>query len=65
MNRPVHASYLLSGATPERAFAALLDVRRLPEWLNTIAHRPFFRGLTEQLLRRSMRRLGERLREAL
>lgn len=155
MNRPFRASYLLSGATPERAFAALLDVRRFPEWafglrrarvldaggesaaaevrpgtvleftlsaaglshkfisavtlveaprrlewrytagaagsgawlveeageetvritfttdyevepewLNTIAHRPFFRALTQQLLRRSMRRLGERLREA-
>ena len=32
-----------------------------PEWLNTISHTPFFRGLIEQLLRRSMRRLGERL----
>jgi hypothetical protein len=152
VNDPVHASYLLSGATPESAFAALLDVRGLPqwalglrrarvldaagestaaevrprsvleftlsaaglthrvlstvtvleaphrlewrytagatgrggwlveeagegtvrmtlttdyevepEWLNTISHRPFFRGLIEQLLRRSMRRLGERL----
>lgn len=154
MNGPVHASYLLSGATPESAFAALLDVRALPqwafglrrarvldaagestaeevgpgavveftlsaaglthrvlstvtvleaphrlewcytagatggggwliqeageqtvrmtlttdyevepEWLNTISHQPFFRGLIEQLLRRSMRRLGERLGE--
>src|SRR4028118_2027571 len=33
-----------------------------PAWLNRIAHRPFFRGLTEDLLRRSLRRLEERLR---
>jgi len=34
-----------------------------PAWLNRIAHRPFFRGLTEDLLRRSIRRFEERLRE--
>lgn len=33
-----------------------------PAWLNRIAHRPFFRGLTENLLRRSIRRFEERLR---
>jgi uncharacterized protein YndB with AHSA1/START domain len=33
-----------------------------PEWLNRIAHRPFFRGLTEDLLRRSIRRFERRLR---
>ena len=33
-----------------------------PAWLNRIAHRPFFRGLTEDLLRRSIRRFEERLR---
>ena len=33
-----------------------------PAWLNKIAHRPFFRGLTEDLLRRSIRRFEERLR---
>ena len=33
-----------------------------PAWLNAIAHRPFFRGLTEDLLRRSIRRFEERLR---
>ena len=27
-----------------------------PRWLDTLAHRPFFRGLTEELLRRSVRR---------
>ena len=32
MNGPFRASYLLSGVAPERAFAALLDVRRFPEW---------------------------------
>jgi uncharacterized membrane protein len=33
-----------------------------PAWLNRIAHRPFFRGLTEDLLRRSIRRFEQRLR---
>ncbi len=33
-----------------------------PAWLNSIAHRPFFRGLTEDLLRRSIRRFEHRLR---
>lgn len=33
-----------------------------PAWLNSIAHRPFFRRLTEDLLRRSIRRFEERLR---
>lgn len=35
-----------------------------PAWLNRIAHRPFFRGLTEELLRRSIRRFEQRLRSA-
>jgi uncharacterized membrane protein len=34
-----------------------------PAWLNRIAHRPFFRGLTQDLLRRSIRRFEERLRQ--
>ncbi len=34
-----------------------------PAWLNRIAHRPFFRGLTEDLLRRSIRRFEQRLRQ--
>lgn len=38
------------------------DYRVKPAWLNAIAHRPFFRGLTEDLLRRSIRRFEERLR---
>jgi hypothetical protein len=33
-----------------------------PAWLNRIAHRPFFRRLTESLLRRSIRRFEQRLR---
>jgi uncharacterized protein YndB with AHSA1/START domain len=32
-----------------------------PAWLNTLANRPFFRGVAEDLLRRSMRRFVERL----
>jgi uncharacterized membrane protein len=31
-HRPFHASYLVSGSSRERIFAALLDVRRFPEW---------------------------------
>jgi hypothetical protein len=37
------------------------DYEIKPTWLNTIAHRPFFRRVTEDLLRRSMRRFGEYL----
>lgn len=38
------------------------DYEVKPAWLNRIAHRPFFRGLTESLLRRSMKRFEERLK---
>ena len=37
------------------------DYRVEPAWLNRIAHRPFFRGLTEDLLRRSIRRFERQL----
>jgi ribosome-associated toxin RatA of RatAB toxin-antitoxin module len=39
------------------------DYRIRPSWLDGIAHRPFFRGLTEDLIRRSMRRFEAHLRE--
>lgn len=39
------------------------DYQVKPGWLNRIAHRPFFRGITEDLLRRSMRRFEQHLRE--
>ena len=39
------------------------DYEIRPSWLNRIAHRQFFRRATEDLLRRSMRRFGEHLRE--
>lgn len=48
--------------TVEMALATDYTVQ--PAWLNRIAHRPFFRGLTEDLLRRSIRRFEERLRRA-
>lgn len=150
MNDPVRASYLVSGPSRERVFAALLDVRRFPEWsfglrgvrllngaedlrpgarmefslsavgmthavvttvttveepsriswrysagavgeggwsleeagpgtvrmtlytdyqvepawLNRVAHRPFFRGVVQDLLRRSMRSFAKRLEES-
>ncbi len=38
------------------------DYRVRPAWLDRIAHRPFFRGLTEDLLGRSIRRLEEHLK---
>ena len=38
------------------------DYQVHPAWLNRLAHRPFFRNLTEDLLRRSMRRFVDRLR---
>ena len=31
-----------------------------PGWLNRLANRQFFRGVTQDLLRRSMRRFAER-----
>ena len=37
------------------------DYEIRPAWLNRIAHRPFFRRATEDLLRRSIRRFGEYL----
>jgi len=41
----------------------LTDYRLRPAWLDKIAHRPFFRRVTEDLLRRSMRHFDEHLRE--
>jgi hypothetical protein len=38
------------------------DYEIQPAWLNKIAHLPFFRRATEDLLRRSMRRFSEYLR---
>ncbi len=39
------------------------DYRVRPPWLDRIAHRPFFRGLTEDLLGRSIRRFEEHLKK--
>ncbi len=49
-----------SPSTVEMTLAT--DYRVRPAWLNGIAHRPFFRRLTEDLLRRSIRRFEHRLR---
>ena len=38
------------------------DYRIRPSWLDRLAHRPFFRRLVEDLIRRSMRRFETRLR---
>ena len=39
------------------------NYRLRPAWLDKIAHKPFFRTVTEDLLRRSMRRFDAHLRE--
>lgn len=39
------------------------DYRIRPAWLDGIAHKPFFRGLAEDLIRRSMRRFEAHLRK--
>ena len=39
------------------------DYRIHPGWLDKIAHRPFFRRLTEDLIRRSLRRFDAHIRE--
>jgi ribosome-associated toxin RatA of RatAB toxin-antitoxin module len=39
------------------------DYRIRPAWLDKIAHKPFFRGLTEDLLRRSMHRFDAYLKK--
>ncbi len=39
------------------------DYEIKPAWLDRIAHRPFFRRLTEDLLRRSMRRFARHLKK--
>jgi uncharacterized membrane protein len=38
------------------------DYQISPEWLDNLAHKPFFRRLTEDLLTRSMRRFDTHLR---
>jgi uncharacterized protein YndB with AHSA1/START domain len=49
--------WLLEGAQPGTVRLTLsTDYRITPAWLDGIAHRPFFRGLVEDLLRRSIRR---------
>jgi ribosome-associated toxin RatA of RatAB toxin-antitoxin module len=50
-----------SGANAVR-MTLFTDYQVNPGWLNRIAHRQFFRGITEDLLRRSMRRFEEHLR---
>ena len=39
------------------------DYEVKPDWLNRLAHRPFFRGLTESLLRRSMKRFEDHVKD--
>jgi uncharacterized protein YndB with AHSA1/START domain len=56
--------WLLEEAGPTTVRLTLAtDYRIKPAWLDGIAHRPFFRGLTEDLLRRSIRRFERYLGE--
>ena len=57
--------WLLEEAGPSTVRLTLAtDYRIKPAWLDGIAHRPFFRRLTEDLLRRSIRRFERYLEEA-
>ncbi len=57
--------WLLEDAGPGTVRLTLsTDYTVKPAWLDRIAHRPFFRGLTEELLGRSIRRFERRLKEA-
>ena len=57
-------SWLLEEAGPSAVRMTLsTDYHVEPVWLDRIAHRPFFRNVTQDLLRRSVRRFGEQLKE--
>lgn len=53
--------WLLEDAGKDVRMTFYTDYEVKPAWLNRIAHRPFFRRLTEGLLRRSMRRFEEHI----
>ena len=56
--------WLLEDAGPGTVRLTLsTDYTVKPAWLDRIAHRPFFRGLTEELLGHSIRRFERYLRE--
>jgi uncharacterized membrane protein len=57
--------WLLEDAGPTSVRLTLsTDYRIKPAWLDGIAHRPFFRRLTADLLKRSIRRFERYLGEA-
>ena len=54
--------WLLEDAGQDKVRLTLsTDYRIKPAWLDRIAHRPFFRGLVEDLLRRSIHRFERHL----
>jgi uncharacterized membrane protein len=56
--------WLLEDVAPDAVRLMLsTDYAVKPAWLDRIAHRPFFRRLTEDLLRRSLRRFERYLEE--
>lgn len=54
--------YVEKAGTDTIKMTLATDYQVKPVWLNALAHRPFFRGLTEDLLRRSIRRFEQELR---
>lgn len=57
-------SWFLEEAGPSAVRMTLsTDYHVESAWLDRIAHRPFFRNVTQDLLRRSVRRFGEQLKE--
>ena len=58
-----NGGWTLEEASPRVVRLTLFtDYEVNPEWLNKIAHRPFFRAVTEDLLRRSVHRLEKRMK---
>ena len=56
-----HGGWILEESGDGTRMTLSSDYEVEPAWLNTLANRPFFRGVAEDLLRRSMRRFVERL----
>lgn len=54
--------YVEEAGTDTIKMTLATDYQVKPAWLNALAHRPFFRALTEDLLRRSIRRFEQELR---
>ena len=59
-----NGGWLIEEAGPSAVRMMLsTDYHVEPAWLDRIANRPFFRNVTQDLLRRSVRRFGEQLKK--